>query len=60
MLFRSEFYLPAVVDREIRERGRRYRVLTTSEQWYGVTYREDIDGVREALLRMSREGKYPL
>ena len=57
---KSEFYLPAVVDREIRERGRRYRVLTTSEQWYGVTYREDIDGVREALLRMSREGKYPL
>lgn len=57
---KSEFYLPAVVDREIRERGRRYRVLTTPEQWYGVTYREDIDGVREALLRMSLEGKYPL
>ena len=57
---KSEFYLPAVVDREIRERGKRYRVLTTSEQWYGVTYREDIDGVREALLRMSNEGRYPL
>ena len=57
---KSEFYLPAVVDREIRERGKRYRVLTTSEQWYGVTYREDIGGVREALLRMSNEGKYPL
>ena len=57
---KSEFYLPAVVDRDIRERGRRYRVLTTSEQWYGVTYREDVDGVRAALLQMSREGKYPI
>lgn len=57
---KSEFYLPAVVDREIRERGKRYRVLTTSEQWYGITYREDIDGVREVLLSMSNEGKYPL
>lgn len=57
---KSEFYLPAVVDREIRERGKRYRVLTSPERWYGVTYREDIDGVRAALLRMSNEGKYPL
>ena len=57
---KSEFYLPAVVDREIRERGRHYRVLTTPEQWYGVTYREDVDGVRAALARMSAEGKYPM
>lgn len=57
---KSEFYLPAVVDREIRERGRRYRVLTTPEQWYGVTYREDVEGVRAALARMSAEGKYPV
>ena len=57
---KSEFYLPAVVDREIRERGKRYRVLTTGEQWYGVTYREDVDGVREALARMTDEGKYPI
>ena len=57
---KSEFYLPAVVDREIRERGKHYRVLTTGEQWYGVTYREDIGGVRDALRRMTDEGRYPL
>ncbi len=56
---RSEYYLPAVVDREIRERGARYRVLETPERWYGVTYREDADGVRAALLKMTEEGKYP-
>ena len=56
---KSEFYLPAVVDREIRERGARYRVLETSERWYGVTYREDAEGVRAAIARMTEEGKYP-
>ena len=56
---KSEFYLPAVVDREIRERGARYRVLPTSERWYGVTYREDAEGVRAAIARMTEEGKYP-
>ena len=56
---KSEFYLPAVVDRQIRERGARYRVLTTGERWYGVTYREDADAVRAALAAMTAEGKYP-
>ena len=56
---KSEFYLPAVVDREIRERGARYRVLPTSERWYGVTCREDAEGVRAAIARMTEEGKYP-
>ena len=56
---KSEFYLPAVVDREIRERGARYRVLKTAERWYGVTYREDAEGVRAAIARMTAEGKYP-
>ena len=56
---KSEFYLPAVVDRQIREGGARYRVLTTGERWYGVTYREDADTVRAALAAMTAEGKYP-
>ncbi len=56
---KSEFYLPAVVDRAIRERGARYRVLETPERWYGVTYREDAEGVKEAIRRMTEEGLYP-
>ena len=56
---KSEYYLPGVVDRLIREEGARYRVLRTPERWYGVTYREDADGVRAAIARMTEEGKYP-
>ena len=56
---KSEFYLPAVVDRAIREHGARYRVLETPERWYGVTYREDAESVKEAIRRMTEEGLYP-
>ena len=56
---KSEYYLPGVVDRLIREEGARYRVLRTPERWYGVTYREDADGVRAAIASMTAEGKYP-
>lgn len=56
---KSEYYLPAVVDCEIRERGARYRVMKTPDRWYGVTYREDADAVRAAFARMTDEGKYP-
>lgn len=56
---KSEFYLPSVVDGLIREKGARFRVLTTPERWYGVTYREDAEGVRAAIARMTAEGRYP-
>ncbi len=56
---KSEFYLPAVVDRLLREEGARYRVLETEERWYGVTYKQDAEGVRAAIERMTAEGKYP-
>lgn len=57
---KSEFYLPGVVDRLIREEGARFRVLETPERWYGVTYREDAEGVKAAIARMTAEGKYPV
>ena len=33
-------------------------VLPCEEAWYGVTYREDLDSVREAVARMKTEGIY--
>lgn len=56
---KNEFYLPGVVDRQIREASARYRVLESSERWYGVTYREDADGVKAAIAKMTEEGLYP-
>lgn len=56
---RCEFYLPSVANAQIQEGTASIRVLDTTETWYGVTYREDLVSVREAIANMRAEGKYP-
>ena len=55
---RDEIYLPFVVDEEIRARRLSVRVLTTPEQWYGVTYRQDAESLRKAIAEMIKSGIY--
>lgn len=47
-----EFLLPEVVDELLQEGRAEVRVLPTADHWYGVTYRQDIPGVREALAKL--------
>ena len=55
---KDEIYLPFVVDEEIRAGRMTVEVLTTSEQWYGVTYRSDAEALRAAIADMIKEGLY--
>lgn len=57
---KSECYLPSVVSKRIVEENKPVRVLETTEKWYGVTYREDMDSVREAMIKYINEGLYEL
>jgi len=57
---KAEYFLPSVVDDQLRAHTATARVYTTPDKWYGVTYREDRAQVVEALKRMTSEGKYPL
>ena len=34
------------------------QVLPCEETWYGVTYREDLDSVKEAIANMKKQGIY--
>jgi len=54
-----EYRLPEVVDRLLAQRRAKVRVLPTSVQWVGITYREDITGVREHIQALVDRGKYP-
>jgi hypothetical protein len=35
------------------------KVLETPAQWFGVTYKEDADIVREKLKELVEKGEYP-
>ena len=56
---RCEYFLPAVVNTQIREGAAKVRVLPTEEIWYGVTYREDLKAVKAAIKEMQRQETYP-
>lgn len=56
---RCEYYLPHVVNRLIEENRARVRVIPCGEKWYGVTYMEDLPGVRSAIEGLTRAGRYP-
>ena len=56
---KSEYFLPSLVDRLIRENKCRVTVLHSADQWYGVTYAEDKPGVVAALKGLEEQGLYP-
>ena len=54
-----EYVLPTLIDELMREEGLRVRVLQTHSVWFGVTYREDKEGVSAALRKLHEAGVYP-
>ena len=54
---KQEFFLPSVVDGMI-QRGVPVHVMLTHEKWYGVTYRDDLESVQNALRSMREGGLY--
>lgn len=57
---KSECFLPSVISKRIVDENMPVRVLETAEKWYGVTYREDMPTVREAMIKYIDEGLYEL
>jgi len=56
---KAEFYLPGAISDLIAGGGVTVRVLPTTSNWFGVTYREDKPRVVEALAGLVRAGVYP-
>jgi len=56
---KSEFYLPFAVDALIASGKARFDMLRSEASWFGITYREDRDGVCAALKHLADTGVYP-
>ena len=56
---KAEFFLPSVVNTCLQAGTDAVKVLPTDEVWYGVTYREDLPAVKQALAAMRDRGRYP-
>lgn len=55
---KSEFLIPTQMGGLLNRDDARIRVLPTSSQWFGMTYAEDMPGVRKAFRDMADQGIY--
>ena len=56
---KGEFLLPKTVDDLIKEGTATVKVLKSDDRWYGVTYKEDKQGVMDSLQSLKDKGIYP-
>ena len=55
---KKEFLLPSVVDELIKENTASVKVLETNDKWYGITFSEDLAGVKKAFEVFYEKGIY--
>ena len=55
---KSEYLLPNIVDKLLKEERANVKVLETQDRWFGVTYKEDKETVQEAFRKLISDGVY--
>ena len=57
---KAEFYIPGVVNDLLKRKEASVRILPCSDQWYGMTYREDRELVVSKIGELVKAGIYPV
>lgn len=55
---KDEYLLPSIVDEHIQDGSATVQVLSTDGRWFGVTYREDLPTVQDAIRALHDKGVY--
>ena len=56
---KSECLLPVMVGEKIREGSLTVNAVTTDDEWFGMTYKEDRATTAAMLRKLTEEGQYP-
>ena len=56
---KSEFFIPIIADAFIKIKGNTIRVIPTTAQWFGVTYKEDAASVKKSIDDLVAGKIYP-
>lgn len=57
---KSEYLLPDIIDKLIKEKKANVKLLKTNDIWHGITYHEDLDSVKQAFLELYDKGIYKI
>jgi NDP-sugar pyrophosphorylase family protein len=56
---KSEFYIPTLMTGLIEKEAASMKVLSTTSQWFGMTYKEDKESVQANIRGFIESGEYP-
>ncbi|MEO7523571.1 MAG: nucleotidyltransferase, partial [Ferruginibacter sp.] len=56
---KAEFFIPIIADEFIKEPANNIKVIPTSSQWFGVTYKEDAPTVKNNIDALVQNKSYP-
>ena len=56
---KAEYFIPLIIDEKIKSGSLDVKVISSSDKWYGVTYKEDADMVKKAFQQFSEQQAYP-
>ncbi len=56
---KSEFYIPTVVNKLLNQGAARVKVLESTADWFGITYREDKENAAATLQKLINRKIYP-
>ncbi len=57
-LMKDEFFIPSVISGALNDGKATVKVFENADKWYGITYREDLAEVKEAIGGYIRDGLY--
>lgn len=56
---KTEFLLPSIIDDLLKSGKVEVKVLTSHDSWFGVTYKEDKEYVKQSIADLIKKGYYP-
>ena len=57
-LDKDEFFIPSVISNTVNAGYSTVKVFTNTDKWYGITYREDLAEIKEAIGGYIKDGLY--
>ena len=56
---KAEYLLPRIIDNLLKTNQATVKVLKSNDTWFGVTYQEDKEFVKESIKNLIKQGLYP-
>lgn len=56
---KAEFFIPLIGENLVKSNKATFKVVPTSNQWFGVTYKEDKPFVQASIDQLIKDGAYP-